>query len=533
MSIRRWKLKLLIGATIVSGLTMVLLGWLVLTGPDMWRAISAIPGPIRKVGKLVIREVQDFPYILFRFQNHGLPVYDIQISEKNLDNLNANLPKIGEALGEDNRVYVPAKFVHEGTVYSVDVRYRGDTAAHWAYPKKSMRIRFSKKHLFNDERMIDLIIPEDRVMIAEELNQFRARRLGMLTPNSRFVVVTINGQDPVVYWEAEHMTPEFLEAHHVGKDVNLFGDKYLYKPLYTDPNYWQKYSTDTHHPPQDATQLAVLLNLLNRGSNDEFYSKIFTILDKDSFYNWSISAMIADSSAQGSQHNMRLYVDPHDRKFKIANWDLGFNTRSATTTEPFTIDETDNPLAVRILKHPAFLEERNERLWQYVKDEKNMDDELSMVDHLFTQIRAAVYQDRMKEFSNAFFDDQVHMVRDIVQNNFERFRRLFTEADASCTVIRNGIASALVIRTRSLAPLTIEGGGTVVNISPYIVSDTRPTDIFLKSGGVDIQCYSVFRLLEQVKEAPISSDTASSNSIVLKIKNRLTEHTTDVSCKSS
>ena len=40
-------------------LTVIITGFFYMNGPDKWKVISAIPGPVRKAGKMVLREINN------------------------------------------------------------------------------------------------------------------------------------------------------------------------------------------------------------------------------------------------------------------------------------------------------------------------------------------------------------------------------------------------------------------------------------------------------------------------------------------
>jgi len=510
--------------SVVFLLAVLIAGFLYMNGPDRWKVISAIPGPIRKAGKMVLREINNAPYILYRFGSSELPQYSLKIKPVDLNFLNNNLPEIGEEMTDDYQVYVPAKFFFNDEEYDVDVRYRGATSAHWAYPKKSLRIRFKGDHLLNGMKTINLILPEDRGMIAEELNSYRARKLGLIVPDSQFVTISINGDTPAVYWEVEQTTKEFLEKNELSGDTNMYSEIYLYKDIFTDINYWKKYSVNPSRSENDFTELAVLLDILNNPNDEEFDKTIFNILDEDSFYNWTIWYLLAGSSAQGSQHNVRLYFDPSIGKFKFVAWDLSISEwyyypDKYGAVDPRLVEESDSPLAIRILRQPEFMAERNERLWQYVQNENNLADELKYNDDTYQKIRKAFYQDTIKEYTNKYFDESVKSIRQIVENNFTGLRDLFVNDEVSCEFSFAGDESVSVnLFTASLAPLKVgkvellDKNKNVAQtvypemsvISPVVANETLSTDYFIASGGIYIQYFDIFALAENSAKFDVS-----------------------------
>ena len=110
----------------------------------------------------------------------ALPSYQLTIDPADLRKIEESLPTelpspwYGNVfLTEDAKEWVKGTFRADGEEYNVDVRVRGDIFNHWAYRKKSWRIKFDGDRLFHGIREMNLIIPEDRGWIAEPLAAFR------------------------------------------------------------------------------------------------------------------------------------------------------------------------------------------------------------------------------------------------------------------------------------------------------------------------------------------------------------------------
>ena len=198
-----------------------------------WQIISAIPGPIRRAGRVTLREFRDLPYLRYRFATHELSVYDLRIDTDDLDFLNKNLPDSEGFLSEADGKYkqeVPAELTYQGKTYKVKVRYRGEKKSHWLWPKKSWRIDFGN-NLFAGKRRLNLIIPVDRQYLAEQFNNYRAKKLGLTVPESRFVVMRLNGKTPAVYWEVEHFDKEFVEKAGLSSDTHIYCEAGILEPI--------------------------------------------------------------------------------------------------------------------------------------------------------------------------------------------------------------------------------------------------------------------------------------------------------------
>jgi len=364
-----------------------------------------------------LAKATDIIFLPYIFKSHSLPVYEITIKPDDYVLLNSNLPGPGQGrvLLPEFKQDIPAKFNFDNQGYKVDVHYRGLHFDHWQNPKKSWRVKFKKSQLFQGQREINLIIPEDRGIYLEQLSNFRAKKLGLYVADSQFIVLKVNGQTQGVYWQVEHWTPEFLEKQSLPV-ANLYGQNYevLYgtpgEPLFESVQYWKKYTQDEKSETDNYAQIAVLLDLLNNATDKEFFQKLPVILDINNFLAWQAHSVLMGSAHQDSSHNIRFYWHPDSEKFIIFPWDVvGFLH--------WPIDY--NPLVSRVLKNPDWLQKRNQILSDYVSNLDNLKQDLDYYDQLIDQTQTAIIKDRLKFFSNYGYLQQVKKTRQMLIDQFE------------------------------------------------------------------------------------------------------------------
>lgn len=488
-------------------------GILLMKSPDKWRFISAIPGPIRRSAEWVMREAQDLPHLSQRFKRVDLPRYDIRIADRDLYFLNSNLPKTGEVLVEANRVYVPIIFIADGKQYVAEMRYRGDSSNHWSYPKKSIRVKFSNDTPFEGKYDLNLIIPEDRKWLGEEINHQRSRSLGLLTPESGFAVLTINGARPALYWEVEQISDETMEKH-LGASTDVFGECCQWNPLYTDIRYWEKFASDKTKHPDDFTALSSLLTLLNTAPDQEFHRRIFDLVDKENFYSYLTLIALSNTTHHGGIHNMRLYTDPQTKKLKFLTWDISMDEPITTSTDKTVVFETQNPLVLRMLQNPIVLTEWQERLWRYVSDPAHPEKERSMYDALLAQITPAVYQDRIREPLTADFHRDTAYVRSLIDARYQTLTSFF----ATNVTCRAGQVTA-----QSLSPHTITIGAEKRIITPVTRWERQILPVFVASEGKDQDYVDVLFLEPSTVLLPRSLSSVG-------VTNQYSGETTTVTC---
>ncbi|AKM79421.1 MAG: hypothetical protein UX85_C0006G0015 [Candidatus Beckwithbacteria bacterium GW2011_GWB1_47_15] len=365
-----------------------------------------------------LTKLTDVFYLPYWFKSSGLPVYELTLNPDDYVFLNRNLPDpkaTGGILADKFKQFVPASFDFEGRQYQVRVRYRGVDFDHWTRPKKSWRVNFGSGQPFFGQTAINLIIPEDRGMYLEELSNYRAKKMGLIVPESRFVVLKVNGQTEGVYWQTEQWNEAFLEKNDLPIG-NLYGeiDQEVrlaeQQPIFASLKFWRKYSQDEVFAEDNYTELSLLLDLLNNVSDEEFFTRLPYILDIDNFIAWQAHSVLMGSIHQDHLHNFRLYWHPALGKFMVMPWDvLGGVGWPANY----------HPLASRVLKNPDWLAKRNQILAAYVNNPDNLADDLAYYDQLAAQTKTAVFQDYKKFFSNIGYLRQLEKTRRELISQFQ------------------------------------------------------------------------------------------------------------------
>ena len=433
------------------------------TGPDKWVVIAKIPAPLRDIGRESLKFFARLPYIKYEFVNHSLPVYNLVVADDDLNFLRTNLPAPDEYLTEEYKVYVPAIFVDENEKkYEARIRSRGLSKNHWLWDKKSIRVNFDSKNLYGGIKNLNLITPIDRFYLVEQFNNYRAQRLGLIVPRSYFVVVTINGKDPAVYWAVEHYDKEFLETAGLSSDANFYGgsdeftDTTVYKDLYASKFNWKKYNEDTRFHKDNFAEIDLLAYLVNEATAEEFKKSIFSIVDEDNFYAWSIHNLLAFGQHQDYGHNVRVYFDPSVGKFKFTPIDVAMGDIMNDVSLPDFFEEHSNILMNKILAYPDFMFERNKRLWEYIGEGKNLQEEIAYYDELYNKTKVAFYQDKIRRFTNQYFDDTVAEYRGKLISNTKALKAFFEQNNATVKANFNDNNLNLFLGLKSLSPFMIE-----------------------------------------------------------------------------
>lgn len=381
------------------------------------------------------------PQILFEREAVPLPTYELVISKRDLARLKEQLPqgdyteieaagKVFNAISDINKFSVSGTFLHEGESYPVDVRFRGTTYNHWYFPKKSWHIKFKGESPVGMQQ-INLIIPEDRGYLNEEMNHYRGRKFGLFVPRSGFVNLTVDGMPEGVYWWAEDWSPNMLQ--NLGKSGCLFGaglsrdSKAMRDPAFDNSELWKDY---TNCGVNGTTKLKELLSLLNLSKN-EFPIAAEKILDIRKVLMWDAMARLAGSGHGGYGYNMRVFWDKTTGKFEFVPWDLGFGDLSGTELNSYY-----NEFITRLLEHDIYVTERNEILQNYVGNKKNLKDDLAFYDSLVASAMPSFYRDSIQNESILELREKIAAGRMLIQGNMKKINGLLANTPAVHASVR-------------------------------------------------------------------------------------------------
>ncbi len=391
---------------------------------------------IRQNPKLVynfkkILKLYDLPYLIYHLFPSRLPQYELTISQKNLQQINENLPQAGKLLREEHKKTVKAELKKRGgdKKYNVTARYRGDKQEHWMFDKKSWRINV-KKDSFEGKKSFNLIIPEDRGYLTESLSFHIAEKLGLFTLENELVELHVNGFYEGVYLMVEHWGEEAVEKNKLEPDTNLYGEADFEKfpqNIYSDVKNFQKYVAYSGRPEDDFSDLELLLDYLNNLSDEEFYQKIGQILDIENFLTWQAHSALFFSYTSDYKHNANLIFNRAKGKLQFIPWDLGVKD-----PDDWQMMIDYNPLVKKILANPYFLCRRNKILLDYVNKDEELKDDLKFLENLYEQSRASFYKDGKKNFLNFDFDFRVKNIRSWPQKAREKIKKELADTGEIC-----------------------------------------------------------------------------------------------------
>jgi hypothetical protein len=324
----------------------------------------------------------------------GLPIYDLKIRRQRyaiLENVAEEARRKGW-MSDDLKVWVSAKFIHDGQEYNVKVRIRGDLPNHWSGPKKSWRVKFVRQ-TFNDngktireriffkgKRQINLIIPQDRRYILSYYVNSLMREAGLVVPQDRFVVLRINGVLQGLYYEVEHFDKPLLAANR-RPEATIFGqsDRVMHFEKYT--KYGIPTSSDARFDigsmrrlvdREGQLSLRAMQVLIDHSVNptEENFRRVLEVLDWEKYLHFRAMTTLCNTNhVRFGSDNLRLYYDSSRGLLEPVPWDLHL---TRMPKEPGTIDfwNSHGPDEIQkaTLKNPMLRLQRNKILWELLGD---------------------------------------------------------------------------------------------------------------------------------------------------------------------
>ena len=248
--------------------------------------------------------------------------FHILIDKKNISALNNNLPESGWN-------YYDAHLLNDNELYKVKVKYRGDFGYHWMYNKKSLRIKTSKKKLFNNIRSFNLIAPKFTENLNNVLAYKLAEELDLATPITYPARVFINGSLMGNYYFVEQLDESFLRNRNMmpgdiyklethGTRDKVHGLPSLDGNNFISSDKWQKVAVNNHYDDNNFEPLNHLLDIINNKNTE---TDLNEVLDLEKFARFAIFKSLARSYHYDETHNWRLYYDPWKTKFVPIIWD--------------------------------------------------------------------------------------------------------------------------------------------------------------------------------------------------------------------
>ena len=294
------------------------------------------------------------------------------IQQKYLDQLNSNPPHSGFH-------YVPGVLINNNNLIKAKVRYRGDYHNHWAHKKKSLRIKLNKNSQYQGLRTFNLIVPQSKDHLNNYLGYKLAETLGILTPKTKLVNLTLNGKHQGVFLFAEQISQTTLQKHSLAPG-NIFkgelvkGDQFsgISTSVFDHPKVWKSISKDPYLSTQSKEHLIQLCSLVMGEQTEKSQQKLIHLLNLESWARFSAFEILSQTFHYDDNHNWLLYFDPKNKNFQPMAWDpmswyhewisqIGTNAKS---------DIIPSPIQQALHQNNRFIIERDKVIYNFYRSGK-------------------------------------------------------------------------------------------------------------------------------------------------------------------
>ena len=305
-----------------------------------------------------------------------LPIVEIYIRGDRIDKLNSALPDSG-------RLEQKADVKIENQNYRANVRYRGDSMNHWAFPNKSWII-LEKDLMHNEMQVINLTVPRVESQISNWLGYEIARGFGdILVPQADLVHFRLNRNFDGIRMMLEQPNIDFLNRRNLPLGKIIDGDidsSQIYggvprKRLYQDESAWKIISATEDG---SNSEISSLIRIIKHEHNPyKFYYRMNQALDIKAIIKYIAMLEMVGSVHIDETHNGKYYFNPISGKISPIAWD----TVAYFWKNNKELDLAPNSLFRVLLANPEYRELKDKYLWQAINNEMSEKNLHSLIDY--------------------------------------------------------------------------------------------------------------------------------------------------------
>lgn len=320
------------------------------------------------------------------------------IPESNISTLESRMP-------QSSFEYTRGSIIIDGKFVKAKFKYRGDFTRHWAWGKKSIRVKTSKKQLFEGMRAFNLQTPKYIGKLNNFFSYHLAEELGLLSPRTELVRLYLNGEDRGVYILVEQLEEMTLRRNNM-MPADVYRGEIIAKDkfegsnitsLLESPAVWDKISINNHYDSQANAPLTHFLSLINQvhqnPSNTQAQEQLSAHLDMQAWGSFSAFETLAQTRHFYKDHNWRLYYDPWRQKMVPIPWDpVGWSAAIPKGKRRVSNDIMSFELQESLFSNGDFIRARNAALLEFFGTNKDKEF-LSFVSKTVAQMKKEIKTD--------------------------------------------------------------------------------------------------------------------------------------------
>ncbi len=325
-------------------------------------------------------------------------------------------------------VYMKCNLVVDGTnLPTCGVKFKGNSSYNNPSNKKSFKIGFDEYVSTQDYDGLNKLNLnngfKDPSFLREKIALDVLNAAGYPAPRCAYARLYINGTYWGLYTAVEEINKDFLKDRFSDKKGNLFkgdpsGDL---KWLGASPSlYYTKYELKTNTTANNWSDLVRLIDKINNSTTAQFYDSLETILNTKSWIQgWAGENIFSNlDSYIGSGHNYYIYDDSITNKFNWIPWDvneafgnftMGMSVTQMESLSIFFLSNpaTNRPLANKMLSNSVYKSRLVNEICYLTGFYFKQSYLFPKIDSIAAAIKADVYADNLKFFTNADFDKNI------------------------------------------------------------------------------------------------------------------------------
>jgi len=259
-------------------------------------------------------ELKEYSYAFWDLFKDYEAEYELIIDDAKYEKLIGNLPWSGQK-------YKKCELVVPGKTLTGKVKLHGDGYYHYAFAKKSFKVKLDTPYLHNGNNSYHFIFPKGNELLNNLMSYRLAKCLGVMTPDVKLTTLKVNGTYRGIKLMVEDINKNYLSHHGMPLGDIYSGENSGFKDIFfgawkvlVEGEYlWSKKSFNNHYDRENSKPLSIFLK--------EVYSSDYHTADLEQFANFSVAINLMNTYHFDTQHNWRLYYDPAKEKMRPIMWD--------------------------------------------------------------------------------------------------------------------------------------------------------------------------------------------------------------------
>lgn len=302
--------------------------------------------------------------------------------------------RLTELLSASKHPYVQGKLRYQDTLYKkTELRLRGQKYWHLNESKKSLRVKLDPGKLIEGNQVFNLINPNDPFLIGEKLILDLARQQGLMTTETDFAEVSMNGLELGVFALTTPVDEMVLRKSRL-IPANIYALEKNKAPAWKNSGMWERVAA-YESSQQARPDLVRLLKKIESATAAEFAGFAQQALALREFATLDALRLLFGGDDDQDQ-NYALYFDLYAGKWHPIVFAFeGFRHDDLTTAQA-------DPLFERLAEAPAYKALRTQILRELIQNRASLSQLRSQAGSLLTRLEPALAKDAQWKANKQF-----------------------------------------------------------------------------------------------------------------------------------